>query len=155
MTDDDRVALALQEDIPNGDITTGSLNKPNHFGTASLVAKQDLVVSGSTLFQKTVHAVDPEIQCSWKFKDGDFVLKGQTVCDFQGNLIELLKAERVALNFLGPLSGIATLTRKFVETCQGTTTKILDTRKTRPLYRDLEKKAVIHGGGHNLSLIHI
>lgn len=149
LSEEEMIAHALKEDIPQGDITTGSLQKPTHMGTASLIAKQDLVISGSTLFKKTVEAVDSRIQSQWKFQDGDSVLKGQTVCDLQGNLIELLKAERVALNFLGPLSGIATLTQKFVKACEGTKTKILDTRKTRPLYRTLEKQAALHGGGHN------
>lgn len=85
----------------------------------------------------------------WHFEEGELVLRGQIACSLQGDLIQILKAERVSLNFLMHLSGIATLTSHFVKEVQGTKCKILDTRKTTPGYRDLEKRAVVHGGGEN------
>ncbi len=143
------IKQAFAEDIPTGDITTEALKVENKFGLAKLVAKQDLVLSGSTLFSQTLKHGDTELDTHWHFKPGDEVLAGQTVADIKGNLIALIKAERVALNFLGFLSGIATQTQEYVKACQGTHTKILDTRKTLPLYRDLAKQAVVDGGGTN------
>lgn len=149
MTIDEIIQLALQEDIPFIDITTDNLGVDFHFGRAQLKAKQDLVISGQEFFEKTVKAVDPKAQVIWFFKDGQTVLKGQNACTIDGDLLKVLKAERVALNFIGRLSGIATLTRMYVEEVMHTKTKILDTRKTTPLYRSYEKKAVLDGGGDN------
>lgn len=148
MTTEDLIQWAYKEDIPEGDITTEALKK-EHFGTAYLVAKQDMVLSGSELFNASLDHIDGQLERNWKFKNGDKVFNQQVLCHIQGNLINLLKAERVALNFLGFLSGIATSTNKFVEACAGTNTKILDTRKTIPLYRNWVKRAVLHGGGKN------
>lgn len=145
----DLVENALHEDMPDGDLTTNSLSLGQRHGSAKLVAKEDLVLSGLNLFELTVLQMDQEAKLKWQFKDGDLVLKGQTVCSIQGDLCQLLKAERVALNFMGRLSGIATLTRCFVDKVAGTKTRILDTRKTTPGYRELEKKAVRDGGGQN------
>lgn len=143
------VQSALLEDLPQGDLTTDPLHIEENVGRARLIAKEDLVLSGSQLFTITFHELDPAIKLQWQFKDGDFVLKGQTICTLKGSLAALLKGERVALNFLGHLSGIATLTRCFVKAVEKTATKILDTRKTTPGLRSLEKEAVRHGGGHN------
>jgi len=143
------IEKAFKEDIPNGDATTDNLNLKERFGLCHLVAKQDLVLSGRDLFTTCFHYREPNSQVHWHFNDSDNVLKGQTVAQIEGNLIQLIQAERVALNFLGFLSGIATETQKFVRACQGTQTKILDTRKTLPLYRELSKRSVLHGGGHN------
>jgi len=149
MTNLELVQWALKEDLPHGDITTDALGEKRYTGTASLVAKQDLVISGQELFETAVKQMDASASIKWHFGDGDFVLNKQVVANIHGDLIQLLKAERVALNFLGPLSGIATLTKKFVDQCARTNTQILDTRKTRPLYRNLEKNAVKDGGGIN------
>ncbi len=140
---------AFNEDLPAGDITTESLSIPSHFGVAQLIAKQDLILSGQDLFTRAVKYVDSELELKWFFKDGDSILNRQSVCQIQGNLTELLKAERVALNFLGYLSGIATTTHEFAKACGESKTKILDTRKTLPLYREWSKKAVVDGGGKN------
>jgi len=145
----DLVENALYEDMPDGDLTTNSLGLGQRNGAAKLIAKEDLVLSGLQLFELTVLQLDQEAKLKWQFKDGDLVLKGQTVCSIQSDLCQLLKAERVALNFMGRLSGIATFTRCFVEKVAGTKTRILDTRKTTPGYRELEKKAVRDGGGQN------
>lgn len=143
------VELALKEDLPRGDITTRHLQVHQKIGRAVLKAKQDLIISGQDLFTESMKQMESEAKITWFFKDGQKILRGQNACTIEGNLIQILKAERVALNFLGPLSGIATLTRQFVEEVHHTETKILDTRKTMPLYRDWAKKAVKDGGAEN------
>lgn len=143
------IEKAFQEDIPNSDITTTSLGVKEKVGIAKIIAKQDLVLSGRDIFNEVLEFKDPQLKTHWHFQDGDQVLSGQTMAQIEGNLIQVIQAERVALNFLGYLSGIATQTRKYVEACKGTQTQILDTRKTLPLYRELAKKAVVDGGGTN------
>lgn len=145
----DLIQEALREDMPNGDLTTDSLALTPRFGQARLIAKEDLVVSGTMAFEQTMLALDPTCKVQWHFKEGDAVLNRQIACHITGDLMQILKAERVALNFIGHLSGIASLTRCYVKQVEHTRTKILDTRKTLPGYRDLEKKAVAHGGGQN------
>ncbi len=149
MTTNDLIKAAIKEDMPTGDITTESLAARPRLGEAILKAKSDLVLSGSPLFEQAMHFLEPNAKLKWLFEEGDFIFKGQNICSIEGNLIQILKAERVALNFLGRLSGIASYTRLFVKAIEGTSTKLLDTRKTTPLYRELEKKAVVHGGGVN------
>lgn len=145
----DLIRFALKEDMPRGDVTTESLAlRPRH-GYARLRAKEDLVLSGTMPFEQTMNALEPQAKVSWHFEEGTLVLKNQILCTIEGDLVQILKAERVALNFLGHLSGIATTTRKFVKAIEGTSAKILDTRKTTPGLRELEKRAVVHGGGHN------
>lgn len=148
MTLFDLITAALQEDLPEGDLTTDSLSLAERMGRARLVAKQDLFLSGTSAFEQTVLMLEPQAKIKWHFQEGDSVLKGQIVCTIQGNLIQILKAERTALNFIMHFSGIATLTNQFV-VAAGFHTKILDTRKTLPGYRQLEKRAVLHGGGTN------
>ncbi len=143
------VQIAIQEDMPGGDITTDGLKLKDRRGLARVIAKEDLVLSGTAIFSETFRAIDPSVAIEWQFTDGAFVLNGQTVCLLRGPIHAILKGERVALNFLGHLSGIASLTRCYVEQVKHTKTKILDTRKTLPGLRDLEKAAVRHGGGHN------
>ncbi len=149
MTLQDLIKAALKEDIPNGDVTTESLALSAKPGRAKLIAKQDLILSGTAAFEQTVLQLDPEAQLKWHFSDGQQVLNKQIICTIQGDLLQILKAERVAINFLMHLSGIATLTNEFVKRIRPAQTQILDTRKTLPGYRDLEKKAVVHGGGVN------
>lgn len=149
MTTLDLIKAALREDIPSGDVTTESLAMKPKNGEALLKAKEDLVLSGANAFEETILFLEPQAKVKWQFNEGDLIYKGQNICSIEGDLIQALKAERVALNFLGRLSGIATLTRRFVKEIEGTQTKILDTRKTTPLLRELEKRAVQHGGGFN------
>lgn len=150
------VQQALQEDLPNGDITTDCFNLSHVMGRARLIAKEDLVLSGVMPFTLAFHGLNPNIQIQWHFQPGQFVLREQTIGLLTGSLSSLLSAERVALNFLGRLSGIATLTHCFVKQVQHTKCKILDTRKTTPGLRALEKAAVIDGGGtnHRMNLSH-
>lgn len=143
------VKIAILEDLPKGDITTESLALKPKQGRALLKAKEDLVLSGTLPFEQSFLTLEPNLKTKWHFDEGDNILKGQNICTLQGDLIQLLKAERVALNFLGHLSGIATYTQKFVRAIGNSKTQILDTRKTLPGYRELEKKAVVHGGGFN------
>ena len=143
------IERAYLEDIPSGDISTDPLQLPERQVSSRLIAKQDLKLSGLTVFARCFLMKDPEAKLKWYFEDSDIVLKGQTVGIIQADASKTLAAERVALNFLGRLSGIATLTYKFVKQTDGTKTKILDTRKTTPLLRELEKQAVQHGGGQN------
>lgn len=149
MTLKDLIFAALKEDMPTGDLTTDALALTPRFGQARLVAKQDLLLSGTSPFEETMLALEPNARVQWHFKEGDSVFAKQILCHVTGDLVQILKAERVALNFIGHLSGIATLTNAYVKQLAGTNTKILDTRKTLPGYRELEKKAVAHGGGHN------
>lgn len=143
------IQKAYAEDLPNGDLTTDNLDLGERPGRAKLIAKEDLILCARDLFEACVHHMDPNAEVLWQFKDGDLVLNQQTVASIKGDLTKLLKAERVALNFIGHLSGIATLTRCFVDAARGTKCKILDTRKTTPLLRELEKSAVSCGGGYN------
>ncbi len=149
MTTIELIRAALKEDMPLGDITTESLAHKPKVGEALLKAKEDLVLSGANTFEETILFLEPQARVKWQFNEGDLIYKGQNICSIEGDLIQVLKAERVALNFLGRLSGIATFTRHFVKEVEGTKTKILDTRKTTPLLRGLEKRAVQHGGGTN------
>jgi nicotinate-nucleotide pyrophosphorylase (carboxylating) len=143
------IDLALQEDLPQGDVTTDPLDCEKTTGKAKLVAKGDIFLSGTEAFEQTFKKIDSQCQIIWKFRDGDEIKKGEVVCVIEASLPTLLKAERTALNFLGHLSGIATLTSKFVKEVSGTKTLIIDTRKTMPGFRALEKAAVRHGGGKN------
>ena len=145
----DLIKAAIKEDMPTGDITTDSLGLTPKPGKAVLKAKEDIILSGLLPFENTVSLLEPNVKIKWHFEEGQSVLKGQNICSLEGDLIQILKAERVALNFLGHLSGIATYTRRFVDAVAGTRTKILDTRKTLPGYREIEKKAVVNGGGFN------
>lgn len=149
MTLHELIIAALKEDMPAGDLTTDSLGKSSQAGIAYLIAKQDLILSGREAFNMTFAVLDPALSVRWYFQDGAGVLEGQRICSIHGNLINVLKGERTALNFLGRLSGIATLTRCYVDRIKHTKTKILDTRKTIPCFRDLDKSAVTHGGGYN------
>ncbi len=143
------IEQAFAEDLPRGDVTTDNLGLGSRPGKAKLIAKEDFVLAGSTLFNECMHYLEKNADIRWQFKDGDLVLNRQVVAWLQGDLLQILKAERVALNFLGRLCGIATLTRCFVQETSGTKCKILDTRKTTPGLRALEKMAVRCGGGEN------
>lgn len=143
------IKIALHEDMPNGDLTTESLGLTPRIGRARLIAKQDMVLSGSPAFEQAIQYLEPTAKLKWHFEDGDTVLNRQIICTLYGDLVQILKGERVGLNFLMHLSGIATLTQKFVQKVSGTRTQILDTRKTTPGLRGLEKRAVVHGGGKN------
>lgn len=140
---------ALEEDVGPGDWTTLWTVAPEARGRAAVVAKEEMVVAGSGVASRVFRRIDPGIVVSILAVDGSRVHTGETVLSLEGPLQGILTGERTALNFLGRLSGVATLTRRFVDAVQGTGTEIQDTRKTTPGWRLLEKEAVRAGGGSN------
>lgn len=140
---------ALAEDIHTGDITTKAVVPNLRPASARLVAKEDLVLAGIHVAACVFQRIDPATSFTACFQDGQRVCKGEVIATMQGNASELLMGERVALNLLQRLSGIATLTACFVAAVQGTKARIVDTRKTTPGLRELEKQAVRTGGGIN------
>jgi nicotinate-nucleotide pyrophosphorylase (carboxylating) len=144
------VRAALVEDLGNrGDVTTEATVPPEVRGRAEIIAKQDGILAGLPVAGWTFAELDPELVFTPRRRDGDRVQPGEVVAEVSGRLRSILIAERTALNFLMRLSGIATLTSRFVEAVAGTRAKILDTRKTTPGWRRLEKYAVQCGGGKN------
>jgi nicotinate-nucleotide pyrophosphorylase (carboxylating) len=141
------VRAALAEDVGRGDATSEALIPASSTSTATLVARQKAVVAGLDVARETFR----QAGASWtsKAKDGDLVTPGRTVGIIRGQTRAILTGERVALNFVQRLSGVATLTRAFVDAVRGTGARILDTRKTTPGLRLLEKAAVLAGGGTN------
>lgn len=146
---DSIISVALQEDLGFGDITTQAVVSRNLKARGEFVAKQDFVLAGWPVVVRTFHHVSERIAVESTCQDGDAVVNGSIFGTLSGPAAGLLSGERVALNFLQRLSGIATLTRQFVEAVSGTGTTILDTRKTTPGLRLLEKYAVRMGGGRN------
>jgi nicotinate-nucleotide pyrophosphorylase (carboxylating) len=146
----DTLLSFLREDIGRGDLTSESIFSPDQYGKASLVARESFVVAGVDMVAAEVFRVqNPEIKTSNVCADSTFVSKGDVLLSLEGPVVDLLKAERVALNLLQRLCGIATLTRKFVDAIGECTARITDTRKTTPGLRMMEKYAVRAGGGHN------
>ena len=143
------VQLALTEDKVGEDVTTDSLLEFDRQVGADVLAKQPGIISGMAAFKRTFQQVDPEVTIRVFKEDGTAVKAGEVVAQVEGRESSILKAERTALNFLQRLSGIATTTAKFVEMIKSNHTSILDTRKTTPGMRYLEKKAVRDGGGLN------
>lgn len=143
------IQLALKEDIGPGDITTDNLVSPSVRGRGEIVAKQPLVIAGLGVAEKVFRVLDPEVEFDARYRDGDSVSAGSTVVRLQGTLDALLKGERTALNFMQRLSGIATQARDFAASVEGSGVKLVDTRKTTPGWRSLEKYAVRVGGAHN------
>lgn len=143
------ITLALDEDVGPGDFTTlwtvGAMEK----GRAVVLAKEPIVVAGTDAASRVFRRVDSQLDISMVVSDGGRVEGEGVIMQIRGSLRSILTAERTALNFLGRLSGIATLTRRFVDEVAGTGATILDTRKTTPGLRFLEKEAVLAGGGGN------
>ncbi len=140
---------ALREDIGSGDITTEAIVPPGLMAEGSLVAKEEGVISGLFLAEEVFKRVDVSLEFSALVREGGKVKGGKKIAQVKGQARAILKGERTALNFLGRLCGISTLTAKFVEAIAGTQARILDTRKTTPGWRRLEKYAVRKGGGLN------
>ncbi len=140
---------ALQEDLGNSDLTTELLIPENHISRAEIVAKEDLVLAGIDVALEVFRLLQPDVRVSKSFEDGSYVKGGNIICQIEGYTRGLLSGERVALNLLQHLSGIATLTARFVREVSDTGVKIVDTRKTTPGLRALEKYAVRVGGGYN------
>jgi nicotinate-nucleotide pyrophosphorylase (carboxylating) len=143
------VQAALAEDIGAGDVTTLATVPEQTQASARIVARERLVVAGLDLARASFHALSSALQIGCIVADGDQVTAGETLVSIEGSARPMLSGERVALNFLQRLSGIASLTAQFVQAIQGTRATILDTRKTTPGWRRLEKYAVRCGGGQN------
>lgn len=143
------IRLALQEDLPLGDVTTAALFPSPAPALARIVAQQSLVVAGLAAAVRTFRSVDASLVLSIHRQDGERAQDGDCLLQIEGDGRSILKAERVALNFLQHLSGIASLTRRFCDAVRGYPVTILDTRKTIPGLRALQKWAVLLGGGTN------
>ena len=146
---DDIILRALKEDMPMGDITTDSIIDPDAVCSARLIAKESGVLAGLKVFERVFRLLDPRIYIETYCNDGDRVENGTLIMHLSGNARAMLKAERTALNLLQRMSGIATETRRFVDALKGYSSKIVDTRKTVPGLRYLDKYAVRAGGGTN------
>jgi nicotinate-nucleotide pyrophosphorylase (carboxylating) len=145
----DPIAAALNEDIGQGDVTTDFFVPETLHATGRVTARENAVVAGTWAAAEVFRRVDPSMDIQIIRRDGDEVVAGDPVIEVRGLARSILKAERVALNFLQRLCGIATLTRQFVDAIGNHPAKILDTRKTTPGLRTLEKAAVVAGGGVN------
>lgn len=143
------ITQVLEEDLGSGDVTTATLISSEAQVTANIIAKQPMVLAGLDVAKKVFEYLDSDVEWNPKKKDGEMLKNGEVIAIAEGSARAILKGERVALNFLQRLSGIATLTRQFVDKVEGTKARILDTRKTTPGLRSLEKYAVQMGGGNN------
>jgi len=145
----DILERAFREDMPMGDITTDYTVPEDSVSKACLIAKQDGVIAGLGICMEAFRMLDPDVKLTPLVKEGDYVKKGEKLLFVEGKSRAMLKAERTALNLLQRLSGIASETRKYVEKVAGYKAKVVDTRKTTPGLRILEKYAVRVGGGTN------
>ena len=143
------IAAALAEDIGAGDITTQATVGPKKMGKAVAVARQDFVVAGLDIFEAVFKSVNKKIKVKKLIADGQRAKKNDVVAEVEGRLCAILQAERTALNFFQRMCGIATQTARYVQAVRGTGAKILDTRKTAPGLRIVDKMAVRLGGGMN------
>ena len=143
------VKTALAEDLDQGDVTTSALFPKPIRTRGTIIAHHPMTIAGIAVAKQTFHAVDASLRIIRSAKDGAKVQRNRPVLVIEGDARSMLMAERVALNFLQRLSGIATLTAKFCDAVRGRRVRILDTRKTTPGLRALEKWAVTLGGGHN------
>ena len=146
---DHLIKEALQEDISSEDVTTNAVMKEAVTGEVQLICKQDGVVAGLDVFRRVFEILDENVKTDFYCKDGDEVKKGELMGIITGDIRALLSGERVALNYLQRMSGIATYTHSVAMLLEGTKTKLLDTRKTTPNMRIFEKYAVRVGGGYN------
>lgn len=143
------IRMALEEDIGSGDVTAEYFVPEDRMAKAFVVVRQDGVISGVKVAEEVFRQVDPNLQVHVLIEDGSNVAAGGVLMSVEGRARSILTAERTALNFLQRLSGVASLTARYVDLVKHTRARILDTRKTTPGYRALEKQAVLHGGGTN------
>lgn len=143
------IRLALEEDVRDGDHTSLACVPPDAMDSAILKVKEDGILCGLPVAQAVFKAVDPNLELEILMKEGDVMKKGDIAFRVKGSALSILTAERLVLNCMQRMSGIATLTAKYVQQVQGTNTKVIDTRKTTPGIRFLEKYAVTVGGGAN------
>lgn len=145
----DLLEMALREDIGTGDVTSESVVPASVLATATIMSKSDGIIAGLGVAAEILRILDPDVNFRKLVSDGDRVHRGQEVATAEGEARSILTAERTALNFLQRLSGIATMTSEYVRAASGYSAKIIDTRKTTPGWRVLEKYAVRVGGGSN------
>lgn len=143
------VTMALAEDAPYGDVTSQTLIPATTTATAELVAREPGILAGAEVFEVAMTALDATVKVTALAADGDRFVRGQALARVEGPARAVLQAERVALNLVQRMSGIATLTARYVEAVAGTKARVVDTRKTTPGLRALERHAVRCGGGHN------
>jgi nicotinate-nucleotide pyrophosphorylase (carboxylating) len=141
--------LSLEEDVGLGDVTSNLVIEPDRTGRAMLEAREDVVACGLPVAQAIFEALDPAVRFEARVGDGTSLAAGQILAEVTGNLRALLAGERTALNFLGRLCGVATWSRRFVDAVAGTGVRVVDTRKTLPGWRALDKYAVSVGGADN------
>ena len=146
---DDYILNTLKEDITSEDVSTNAVMPEDKQGKAELICKQDGIICGLGIFERTFELLDKTARFEAYFKDGDEVKKGELLGVIYGDIKAILSGERTGLNYLQRMSGIATMTNKYVQRLEGTNTRVLDTRKTTPGMRMLEKEAVKIGGGCN------
>ena len=149
MQADQLIRMALQEDITSEDVSTNAVMPTATRGTVDLIAKEDGVVAGLEIYARVFKILDEKTEIDLHCKDGDEVKKGELMATVTGDIRVLLSGERVALNYLQRMSGIATYTRQVAKLLEGSNVTLLDTRKTTPNCRVFEKYAVRVGGGHN------
>ena len=146
---DDYIINTLKEDITSEDVSTNAVMPEDKQGKADLICKQDGIVCGLDVFERTFKLLDDTSRFEANFKDGDFVKKGDLIGVIYGDVKAILSGERTALNYLQRMSGIATMTREYINELKGYKTVLLDTRKTTPNMRPFEKHAVKVGGATN------
>lgn len=146
---DDLLQRALNEDLGQGDVTSEAIFSPGHSSRGFLLAKQEFMLAGGEVFARVFELLDARVGVTFSRRDGEAVKQGERFADLAGPTRSILSGERIALNFLQHLSGIATETRRYVEACGDSGAMIVDTRKTTPGLRMLEKYAVTVGGGQN------
>lgn len=146
---DNLIIMALKEDITSEDVSTNAIMPKFKLGKVDLICKQDGIIAGLQVFARVFYLLDKNTKTEFYFKDGDKVKNGDLLATVTGDIRVLLSGERVALNYLQRMSGIATYTNSVVKLLEGSKTKLLDTRKTTPNCRVFEKYAVKIGGGNN------
>ena len=149
MQADKLIRMALQEDITSEDVSTNAVMRSAVKGTVDLIAKEDGIIAGLDVYERVFQILDEKTEISFNFKDGDAVKKGDLLGTVTGDIRVLLSGERVALNYLQRMSGIATYTKQVSKLLEGSKVTLLDTRKTTPNCRVFEKYAVRIGGGCN------
>lgn len=146
---DKLIRMALEEDVSSEDVTTCAVIESGRQARADLLCKQDGIIAGLSVFERVFQILDPEAKVEFRCEDGDTVSKGQLLAVVSGNAHAILTGERTALNYLQRMSGIATYTNQVVSLLEGSSIRLLDTRKTTPNMRIFEKYAVRVGGGYN------
>ena len=143
------IIRALEEDWGYGDWTTDLCVPADKIARAKIITRENIIVSGLDVARAVFRKVDPSIEVTLRFKNGDKAKANEVLLEVYGNARSILKSERVALNFIGRMCGISTMSRSFVEQLEGTNCQLLDTRKTTPGMRLLEKSATVTGGARN------